>query len=194
MKLYFSPTSPFVRKVMVAAHERGIAEDIECVSDLEDLHAKNPLAKVPTLVTGDGQVLHDSLVIVSWLGARGSGPNLIPDEPPLRDEVLCRHALADGIMEAAVASVMETRRPAEKQWQVFLDHQRGKIERGIATLAGVDPGSVVDIATISAAAALGYVTFRLPAIDWRSAHPDLALWYDTFAERPSMTATVPRNP
>ncbi len=194
MKLYFSPTSPFVRKVMVAAHERGIAGDIECVSDLDDLHARNPLAKVPTLVTADGQVLYDSLVIVSWLDARGSGPDLIPDEAPLRDKVLCRHALADGIMEAAVASVMETRRPAEKQWQGFLDHQRGKIERGIATLAGVDPGSVVDIATISAAAALGYVTFRLPAIDWRSAHPDLALWYDTFAERPSMTATVPRNP
>ena len=179
---------------MVAAHERGIAGDIECVSDLDDLHARNPLAKVPTLVTADGQVLYDSLVIVSWLDARGSGPDLIPDEAPLRDKVLCRHALADGIMEAAVASVMETRRPAEKQWQGFLDHQRGKIERGIATLAGVDPGSVVDIATISAAAALGYVTFRLPAIDWRSAHPDLALWYDTFAERPSMTATVPRNP
>ena len=179
---------------MVAAHERGIAEDIECVSDLEDLHAKNPLAKVPTLVTGDGQVLYDSLVIVSWLAARGSGPDLMPDEAPLRDEVLCRHALADGIMEAAVASVMETRRPAEKQWQGFLDHQRGKIERGIATLAGVPPGPGVDIATISAAAALGYVTFRLPAIDWKSAHPDLALWYDTFAERPSMTATVPRNP
>ena len=194
MKLYFSPTSPFVRKVLVAAHERGIAGDIECVTDLDDLHAKNPLAKVPTLVTGDGQVLYDSLVIVSWLGARGSGPDLIPHEAPLRDEVLCRHALADGIMEAAVASVMETRRPAEKQWQGFLDHQQGKIERGIATLAGAAPEPVVDIATISAAAALGYVTFRLPAIDWRSGHPDLALWYDSFSQRPSMRATVPGNP
>ena len=194
MKLYFSPTSPFVRKVMVAAHERGVAGDIECVSELDNLHAKNPLAKVPTLVTDGGQVLFDSLVIVSWLGARGSGPNLIPEEPPLRDEVLCRHALADGIMEAAVASVMETRRPTEKQWQGFLDHQRGKIERGIAALAGVDLQPLVDIATISAGAALGYVTFRLPAIDWRSDHPELALWYDNFAQRPSMTATVPRSP
>ncbi len=179
---------------MVAAHERGVAGDIECVTDPDDLQARNPLAKVPTLVTGDGQVLYDSLVIVSWLGARGSGPELIPHEAPLRDAVLCRHALADGIMEAAVSSVMEARRPPEKQWQKFLDHQRGKVERGIAALAGAAPGSVVDIATISAAAALGYVTFRLPAIDWRSEHPGLALWYDTFAERPSMRATVPRNP
>ena len=89
---------------------------------------------------------------------------------------------------------METRRPAERQWQGFLDHQRGKIERGIVALAGVAPEPVADIAKISAAAALGYVTFRLPAIDWRADHPDLARWYDTFAERPSMTATVPRNP
>ena len=194
MRLYFSSTSPFVRKVMVAAHERGVAGDIACVTDLKDLHARNPLAKVPTLVTGDGQILYDSLVIVSWLDARGSGPDLIPHEAPLRDEVLCRHALADGIMEAAVASVMETRRPPEKQWQGFLDHQRGKIERGIAALADMTLEPEVDIATISAAAALGYVAFRLPAIDWRTGHPGLALWYDSFAERPSMTATVPRSP
>ncbi len=199
MKLYFSATSPFVRKVMVAAHERGVADRIDLADPQAaagSLRADNPLEKVPTLVLDDGRRLFDSFVIVEWLDSCGSGPNLIPAGARERSEVLRRHALADGIMEAAVLSVMERRRPAEKQWDGFLAHQRGKIERAVAGLdreAGALAGTV-DLSTIAVGAALGYVTFRLADLDWKTGHGGLADWHAAFSLRPSMTATEPRDP
>ncbi len=200
MKLHYSPTSPFVRKVLVAAHERGMAESIELTSHTTstsgELLAGNPLEKVPTLVLDDGRALFDSFVIVEWLNSQGVGPNLVPAGARERTEVLRRHALADGIMEAAVSSVMERRRPEDKQWTGFLKRQRGKIERAIAALdseAGA-MAETVDLSTIAVGAALGYVQFRLVDLDWRSGHGPLADWFDRFSRRPSMASTAPRNP
>ena len=55
-------------------------------------------------------------------------------------------------------------------------------------------GDAVDLSTISVGAALGYVDFRLAALEWRSDHPALASWFDGFSRRPSMAATVPVDP
>ena len=194
MKLHYSPTSPFVRKVLVAAHERGMAESIELTSTSAELRADNPLEKVPTLVLDDGRTLFDSFVIVEWLNSQGAGPNLIPADAQERTSVLRRHALADGIMEAAVSSVMERRRPEDRQGAGFLKRQRGKIERAIAVLDSEAMAETVDLSTISVGAALGYVGFRLVDLDWRSGHGALADWFDGFSRRPSMASTVPRNP
>lgn len=200
MKLYFSATSPFVRKVMVAAHERGVAHRIELTGPQAaapgSLRSDNPLEKVPTLVLDDGRRLFDSFVIVEWLNSCGSGPNLIPADARERSDVLRRHALADGIMEAAVSSVMERRRPEERQWDGFLAHQRGKIERAIASLdreADAFAGTV-DLSTIAAGAALGYVGFRLADLDWKTGHGALVRWFAEFSQRPSMISTEPRDP
>jgi glutathione S-transferase len=197
MKLHNSPTSPFVRMVLIAAHERGLADQIaltgpETMANGE-LRKENPLEKVPALVLDDGTVLFDSLVIVSYLDGLGSGPQMIPADQNARTTVLRRHALADGIMEAGVASVMETRRPDEKIWIDAINRQRGKIERAIDALEGeVEAmGNTVDLSTISVGAALGYVDFRLGDMGWRKGHPKLAAWYEAFAKRPSMVGTVP---
>ncbi len=194
MKLHYSPTSPFVRKVLVAAHERGVAQNIELTSTSGELLSDNPLEKVPTLVLDDGRALFDSFVIVEWLNSQGAGPNLIPADALARTNVLRRHALADGIMEAAVSSVMERRRPEDKQWAGFLKRQRGKIERAIAALDTEAMAETVDISTIAVAAALGYVEFRLADLDWRCGHGPLADWFDAFSRRPSMASTAPLNP
>ncbi len=197
MQLHNSPTSPFVRKVLIAAHERGLADQIaltgaETMANGE-LRKDNPLEKVPAMVFGDGTVLYDSLVIVSYLDGLGSGPQMIPVDHAVRTTVLRRHALADGIMEAGVASVMETRRPDEKIWIDAINRQRGKIERAIHVLEGEADalGETIDLSTISVAAALGYVDFRLGDMKWRESHPKLAAWYETFAKRPSMVGTAP---
>ena len=194
MKLHYSPTSPFVRKVLVVAHERGMAECIELTSTSGELLSDNPLEKVPALALDDGRTLFDSFVIVEWLNSQGAGPNLIPADAEKRTNVLRRHALADGIMEAAVSSVMERRRPEDKQWDGFLKRQRGKIERAIATLDSGTMGETVDLSTISVGVALGYVEFRLAGLDWRSGHGPLADWFDTFSRRPSMASTAPQDP
>ena len=200
MKLHYSPSSPFVRKVLVCAHERGLADRIELTSHATmangELRADNPLEKVPALVLDDGTALYDSLVIAAFLAGLGEGPELIPEDAVARIAVLRRHALANGVMDAAVARVTETRRPEDKIWPGFLDRQKGKIARAVDALeseAGV-MGDTVDLSTISAACALGYVDFRMGDLDWRDGHPGLATWYDAFARRPSMVGTRPRNP
>ena len=192
MKLHYSATSPFVRKVLVCAREKDLVTRIEHVNE-EDVANANPLGKVPTLVTDDGTALYDSLVICDYLDTLTGPPSLIPSDPTQRTRVLSLHALADGIMEAGVACVGESRRPQDKQWEVFTENQRGKIERAIDELEShcVNFGTTVDLGTITAGAALGYIDFRLPDVAWSTSHANLAAWYATFSQRDSMAATAP---
>lgn len=192
MKLHYSPTSPFVRKVLACAHEKGLAARIEQVP-VDGVGAANPLAKVPTLITNDGSVLYDSLVICDYLDNLDGSPSLIPSVAKSRTRVLWLHALADGVMEAGVAWVGESRRPPDKQWREFSDKQRGKIERAIDELESqcAQFGDTVDLATITAGAALGYIDLRLPDMAWSTSHPALAAWYLKFSQRDSMKATAP---
>jgi len=194
MKLHYSQTSPFVRKVMIAAHEKGLADRIEFVSG--DLTADNPLEKVPALVSDIGEALYDSLVICDHLDSLAGGPELIPGDPVKRSTVLRRHALADGIMEAALACVMETRRPEDKRWSDWVERQKGKITRALDALeAEADKlGDTVDLSTVAVGAALGYLDFRLDAMTWRDGRLKLAKWFERFSKRPSMAGTVPADP
>lgn len=200
MKLHYSPSSPFVRKVMIAAHEKGLADRIELTSPATmangELRLDNPLEKVPCLVDDDGRAIYDSHVIVEYLDAMGSGPKLVPSEAAARVAVLLRHALADGLMDAAVAGIGEQRRPEALKWADALERQKGKMARAMDALeAQVDTlGTEPDLATISVGCALGYTDFRYGDMDWRAGHPKLAAWYEAFSKRPSMAATVPENP
>lgn len=200
MKLHYSPSSPFVRKALVCAHERGLADRIELTSPATmfngELRADNPLEKVPTLVLDDGTALYDSFVIAAHFADLGAGPELIPEHGAGRVAVLRRHALANGMMDAAVACVMETRRPEGKIWPDFPERQKGKIARGADALESQAEamGDTVDLSTISAACALGYVDFRMGDLDWRVGRPGLTAWYAAFSRRPSMIATEPRDP
>lgn len=197
MKLHYSPTSPFVRKVMVAAHEKGLAGKIELTSpntmSTGELRRDNPLEKVPCLVDDDGRAIYDSHVIVDYLDAIGSGPRLTPADGKARIDVLIRHALADGLMDAAVAGVGEMRRPDGLRSDEALERQKGKVARAIDVLEGevAALGDGVDLATISVGCALAYTDLRYPAMEWRKGHPKLAAWFERFAQRPSMTATKP---
>ena len=193
MKLNFSKTSPFVRKVMVCAHEKGLADKIELIDEHQDLALANPLSKVPALVTDEGQAIYDSLVICDYIDGLSPTPVLIPRESTSRIAVLTSHALSNGVMDAAVATVMEGRRPDDKQWDDFKARQLGKIERSLDVLEAevVDYGNRVDLSTISTGAMLGYLDLRMPTLAWRDRCPALASWYAEFAARPSMQATAP---
>ena len=199
MTLFYSPTSPFARKALAAAHERGLADKvaIEMVTPAghDGLVGANPLEKVPALVLADGTAVYDSIVIVSHFDGMGSGPRLIPDDQAERTRILRRHALADGIMEAGVASVMEGRRPEERIWSDFIARQKGKIMRAVDTLEGetADMGDVVDVANLSVICALEYVVFRLGDMGWRDDHLALAAWVQSFGQRPSLAVTRPQN-
>jgi len=158
-----------------------------------DIAADNPLGKVPALVTGDGTFIGSTLCC-EYLDSLQGAPRLVPLATADRWRVLQLHALADGIMEAAVAHVTEElRRPPQFVCGEFLERQRIKIRRALDVVdAQADTlGDRVDLATITLGCALGYLDFRLPRFDWRRGRDGLARWYELMAMRPSMMATRP---
>jgi glutathione S-transferase len=200
MKLRYSNASPFVRKVLVFAHETGLAQRIELVpTDVwaadTDIARDNPLGKVPTLVTPDGTFIGSTLCC-EYLDSLHPGPPLLPHETKARWRVLQRHALADGIIEAAVAHVVETlRRPAALVYRVTLERQQEKIQRALDAIEGeVAAYDGIDLSSITLGCALGYLDFRLGTLNWRTDQPKLTRWYSRFEVRPSMTATAPKIP
>jgi glutathione S-transferase len=198
LKLWYSPASPFVRKVLVFAHEAGLAHSITLVrGDVwapdTEINNDNPLGKVPALVTPDG-VFAGSYLCCDYLDSLHAGTRLIPSGPRERWPALQLHAFADGIIEAAVATVIETvRRPKEFVYQGTIDRQAGKINRTLEKVASMKLVQAPDIATITLGCALGYLDFRMPQLAWRDGRPALGQWYEAFSARKSMQATVPHT-
>lgn len=203
MKLFYSPTSPFVRKCLVTAIELGIDDRIEFIPSAAhpinrnlSVVEKNPLGKVPTLVCDDGSALFDSRVICEYLDSVGRG-GLYPEAHERRWRVLTQQAVADGLLDAALLARYEfAMRPKEKQWAEWSTGQLEKvwscvsaIERTVNELNGP-----ITIGSIATAVALGYIDFRFSHLGWRLTHPATAAWYEGFAARPSMSSTAPTLP
>jgi glutathione S-transferase len=199
MLLRHSHTSPYVRKVVALLHETGLAarvtlETVDGWSEPAALTADNPLSMVPTLVLDDGQSLFDSPVICEYLDSLHAGPPMIPVGGAARWQVLREQALADGILDCAIAIFLEERkRPAELRWDWWLDIKSRAIARALDRLETDCSGLVgrVDLGTLAIACALGYLDLRGAAGAWREGRPRLADWQDDFARRPSMVASAP---
>lgn len=203
MKLYCSPSSPFVRKIVMAAMELGLSDQITMeqvattpVNSDPKLHDVSPLRKIPALVLDDGSMMVDSRAITEYLDWCAGGERLLPLPGAARWPVKRTESLAEGLLDAAVLMRYETfLRPEEKQWKDWIDSQTTKIAGALSALE-VDAatfGDRVDAATIATCCACGYLDFRFDHLGWRDAHPVLAAWYKGFSERPSAQATVPRN-
>jgi glutathione S-transferase len=202
MTLFHNPASPFVRKVRVLLHETGQQDRVALqaclptpVSPDAQVLQNNPLGKIPALHLADGNVLHDSRVILDYFDYQHAGNPLIPRDGSARWRRLTLASTADGIMDAAVLVRYESAlRPEEKHWDLWLEEQRNKIRRALDMLeqdAIAELSSHFDVAAISVACALGYLDFRHPDLQWRSSHPKLAAWYADVSQRPSMLETQP---
>lgn len=200
MKLYYSPTSPYVRKVMILLEETGQLGDVELVNVATtpvaadpSLLAKNPLAKVPALERPDGPTLYDSRVVTAYLDAR-AGDKLYPKGAG-RWDTLTLEATGDGILDAALLMTYETRlRPEEKRMPEWVDGQWDKVARSCAALNTrwmSHLNGPLDMGQIAVACALAYVDFRHDARGWRKGNDALAAWHKAFESRPSMQSTVP---
>lgn len=201
MKLRYSAASPYVRKVLVVAYETDLERKIERVPTAvwapdTDIGKDNPLGKVPALTTDEGEVLFDSPVICEYLDSLHKGAKLVPPPGPARWKALKLQALADGILDAAILRRLETtQRPAEQQSKKWIERQANAVRRGLDGLereAG-SWGDAVTIGQIAAACACGYLDFRFSHEDWRPGRAKLAAWYERFAKRPSIQATVPKD-
>jgi glutathione S-transferase len=202
MKLFHTPTSPFVRKVMVAAHETGLAARIETTflrpSPLATdpvLSRDNPLSKIPVLVTDDGVTIFDSAVICEYLDTQHAGPKLVPPSGAERWNVLRRQALADGMLEAGILVFYErVHRPKELNWDGWIDGQLQKVAQSLDALNQEAPSfsTSVDLGQIAVACALGWLELREVCADLRGGRDALFGWYDELRKRPSMLATEPK--
>jgi glutathione S-transferase len=194
MTLHWSPASPFVRKVMACAIARGVKVETTRTDphvSPEVLLRANPLSKVPALELAEGGTLYDSPVICEYLDAQGSAPPLFPPAGPARWRALLLQALADGIMDAAVARRMNGALPAEESRQKFMDRQKVAVERGLDSLEADPPSGLDDIGAISVGCALGYLDFRFAHEPWRDARPKLAAWFAQVSALPPLKQTEP---
>jgi glutathione S-transferase len=201
MKLYHSPTSPYVRKVMVLIAETGqTGIEITSVSGTPTapdaaLVEHNPLGKIPALERPDGPTLYDSRVICRFLDERAES-GLYPKAPRLWD-TLTVEATADGILDAALLMVYESRiRPEDKRHAPWVEGQWAKIGRALDVLETrwIDHlHGPLDMGQIATGCALGYLDFRHATRNWRKDRARLAEWDAAFAKRPSMLATVPQG-
>jgi len=201
MKLYARPASPFARKVRVMIIETGLAEtiEIEMLASVEEVQnmppARNPLGKIPALELDNGEAIFDSPVICEYLDSLHDGDKLFPASGNARWRALNMQALGDGMSDAGVYWLIETRRPEDLQYDKWIKRQTATIFRAMDALEAVtdELEAGFGIGQISVASSLGWLDFRFSDLDWRNQRPGLADWFEEISDRPSMTQTVPKE-
>jgi glutathione S-transferase len=200
MKPRSSPTSPYARDVAVTLIETGLEERVERIpTDVRDpetdIATVNPLGKIPALVTDDGEVLFDSPVICEYLDSLHDGDRLFPASGAPRWRALRLLALGDGMTDAGVLRLLESRRPEAFRYDTWARRQDTVIGRAMDALEGelerLD--GPLTIGHIAVACSIGWLDLRFPDLAWRADRPGLAEWFEAFSERPSMTATAPKE-
>lgn len=195
MKLYYSSTSPYSRKVRMMILTRGLEEKIEGVllnpfNDINEFVQYNPLGKIPTLVLDNGEALYDSPVICQYLDSL-SDQNVASNNEWLYWENLRWEALADGLIDAAYNIVMERRRVKTEQSLSCIDQWTIEISRALEQIESqfIAPESKATLSQISIAAALGYLEFRLPQLLSKTQYIGIFKWYRDYKSLDFMVAT-----
>jgi glutathione S-transferase len=197
VKLYYSSTSPYVRKVMACAIIRGLDGRIEKHNSNPhespaDLVADNPLSKVPCLITDDGLSLFGSQLICEYLDSVGEELPLFPEHGAPRWRALKFQSLGDGILDAAVPCRGEQAKPREAARDAQIARFKAVVSRAVDTLEADPPHKHIDIGSVTVACALGYLDFRFKDDAWRTNHPKLASWYEAFVQNEGLAETAPK--
>lgn len=200
-----SVASPYVRKVRIVLAEKKLdyrfQEDNPWAADTQ-LPKTNPLGKVPALVLDGKEVLYDSRVIVEYLDTLSPVGKLIPSGGRERAHVKTWEALADGVVDAAIAARLERTwagRSEEQRSAAWIERSMGKVQRGLDAMQTQAPsgqffltGQHLSLADIAVVAALDWLAFRFPETAWLDGRPALAQLRERLAARASFTETMPR--
>ena len=199
MKLHWSPRSPYVRKVMIAAHETGLAEKIRTVRSVAartrinpDIVMDSPVGRIPVLVLDDGIVLAGSFAICDYLDSLHDGRKLIPPPGESRWRELQLHGVADGMLDTLLRWRGEKMKPEPQRHEALGKTCAAKTRHCLAWLdqrAGAFENKDYGIGQITTGIALDYLDFRFPEMDWRSGKKSLREWHKLFSDRPSSKAT-----
>ena len=200
MKLLYTPNSPYARKVRIVALEKHIElalQEVDLSAPDCPVSNHNPLGKVPVLVLDDGDDLYDSRVIVEYLDNRAPGTHLIPQDNTSKIAARRWEALSDGICDAAVAAMLEGRKPIELQSNAYIERQLSKVKRGLEVM-NLDitkkkwcVNETFSLADIALGCMLGYVDLRFKSLNWQDNYPNLAKHYGILIKRPSFKQTMP---
>ncbi len=200
MKLLYTVNSPYARKVRIVALEKHIDLKLEIVElgDPNSLVKKyNPLGKIPVLVLNEDEALYDSRVIVEYLDARTPVTKLVPSENALRIAVIRWEALADGICDAAVATMIEKRKSENHQSEAYIAKHLTKVSAGLEQLnKDINKkkwcvNETFSLADVSVGCMLGYIDLRFKYLNWQSRYPNLFKHYTILSKRPSFKNTRP---
>ena len=199
MKLHWSPRSPYVRKVMIAAHEMCLADKLECVrtvvgpkTPVEAYFAEHPLNKIPALVLDDGFIVFDSRVICEYLDTLHDGPKLFPAAGRERLMALRNLTFGDGLVDVAMMRLIERGKPeAQRSPEIIASNERKTVEsiKRLEADVAMLTDRPYDIGHVAIGTALGYLDFRFSDDNWRDGHPKLAAWHQTFLDRPAVIAS-----
>ena len=200
MKLLGTDTSPYVRKVRLVLLEKNIPHEYLIAPPREpgsQVARVNPLGRIPALILDDGTCVFDSPVIAEYADTLNDTPILIPRTDALaRMRVKRWEALADGIMDSAVAVRVESMRPTEKQEVGTISLHTHAVTRALAYAAEQLGGNVycegssITLGDLALVSALIYLNLRQPERDWRGQHPNLATWFVRIGERASVRNTL----
>ena len=202
MKLFYSPASPYARKVRVVAIELGLGDRLALeTTDVSPgkpnrayAETRNPLRKIPALEADDGSTIYDSTVICEYLDQLAGGGMLFPREPSLRWRVLTNHALAQGMCDAAILFRYEVAiRPEPQRWSTWLEDQWDRIESGLKWFDqnSAELSEPLNVAHLALGCLLGYIEFRMPDRPWRTRFPHVRDWFERIERRPSFQQTRP---
>jgi glutathione S-transferase len=189
-----------VRKVMIAAHELGLADRIERVRTVTtmlrpnpELLPDNPLSKIPTLVLPDGSPLYDSLTICEYFDHLAGGGRLFPLPGAERWQALLWHSLGDGLLDLVILWRNEREKDPSIQFDIWLDAFAGKTRLSLDRLEDYAPAMAAapfGIGHVAVGCCLSYLDFRFEGLEWRPRRPRLAAWHESFEARPSAVATA----
>lgn len=200
MKLHWSPKSPYVRKVMICAHELEVLSRLDLVRSVAAMlkpnpaiMRDNPLSKIPTLILEDGTTLFDSVVICEYFNDLAQG-SLFPMQGADKWQALRWHAFGDGLLDALILwrNERERAQPLAALIEAFELKTRACITQLDSEVKALN-GAPFGIGHITLCCALGYLDYRFDVLGWRTQSPRLAKWYADMRERPSIKATEPTD-
>ena len=196
MKLYQIPGSPYVRLTKATAYLKGLTGRLELINRTDaGIQTHNPLNKVPTLITDDGETLIESRLIAQYLDEIGEGVHLYPLDSKARRAVLQREAVVLGVLDAAVLRKMETRRPEGQRSEQWDNRQKLKVEHGLDLIEAsiedfTDAGTIVPV---ELGCLLGYLDRDFPDYDWRTGRAGLSQWWENYQTSPAMVTTYAKS-
>src|SRR5689334_14220490 len=208
MKLFWTPASPFVRKVVVASIELDLRDQIEIyptywphewgsktVKFDPAFVTANPVGRIPSLITKDGIAISESNWICDYLDSLSSGRKLLPKSGAARWKCIRLLAIADGALEAMIARRAELLREQSAQSRDFLNKQKDRIFRCFDTIEHEidDLEGDLTLAQIAVGIACGYMEFRYSQDNWSLERPRLAAWSAVFGQRKSMVESKPQE-